>query len=65
VVKLPRLRQRRLQAALSQRALAKRAGVALSTIARIELGGEVYPSTIGKLAEALRCEPKDLMESES
>ncbi len=64
VVKLPGLRRRRLMAALSQRALAKRAGVAASTVARIEIGFEVHPSTMGKLAEALKCEPIDLMEPE-
>lgn len=64
VVTLPGLRKRRLMAALSQRDLSKRAGVAASTIARIELGAEAYPSSLRKLAEALRCEPIDLMEPE-
>jgi len=64
VVKLPRLVSRRVKAALSQRALAEKAEVAASTIARIELGGEVFPSTVGKLARALGCEPADLMEDE-
>ncbi len=64
VVTLPRLRARRLKAALSQRALAAEADVAASTIARIEMGGDVYPSTVGKLAKALKCEPAELMEPE-
>lgn len=64
VVTLPRLRWWRLQAALSQRALAKKAGVAASTIARIELGADVYPSTMGKLAAALGCKPMDLTGEE-
>jgi DNA-binding XRE family transcriptional regulator len=63
-VYLPGLRRRRLRAALSQRALAKLAGVAASTVARVELGADVHPSTIGKLAEALKCNPVDIMEKE-
>lgn len=64
VVTLPRLKARRIKAALSQRALAEAADVAASTVARIEKGGEVYPSTVGKLAKVLKCEPSDLMEPE-
>lgn len=63
VVTLPELRRYRLRAALSQRDLAKKAGVAASTVARIEGGHEVHPSTMRKLASALGCAPADLMEA--
>jgi transcriptional regulator with XRE-family HTH domain len=45
---------------LSQRALAKLAGVAFSTIARIESGAPAHPSTARKLADALECTPAEL-----
>lgn len=62
VVKLPGLWRARLRAALSQRDLAKKAGVSPSTIARIESGEESQPSTLRKLAAALEVEPRELME---
>ena len=61
VVKLPGLRRKRELEALSQRDLATRAGVAASTVARLEQGDSAYPSTVRKLSEALNCEPSDLM----
>jgi transcriptional regulator with XRE-family HTH domain len=65
VVTLPGLRRARLNAALSQRDLARRAGVAASTITRIETGAQAHPSTMRKLADALGCTPRDLMQPES
>jgi transcriptional regulator with XRE-family HTH domain len=45
--------------------LAERAGVSRATIAAIEAQkAEPQFSTIRKLAEALKCEPADLMEPE-
>jgi DNA-binding XRE family transcriptional regulator len=58
---LIRLRELRLEAALSQADLAERAGVARTTIVRLEAGDpNVLPSTLRKLARALRCKPTDL-----
>jgi len=59
---LPRLERLREYAALSQRELASRAGVAPSTITRLEKGAEAHPSTVRKLADALGVEPKELIE---
>lgn len=56
---------RRLRAGLSQRDLAKLSGVAASTIARIEVGEEAFPSTARRLAAVLNCQPGDLMEPEN
>ena len=65
VVKLPGLLRRRLEAALTQEQLGGLAGVQRFTITRLENGGEARPSTIRKLADALHCEPRDLMQIES
>ena len=48
--------------ALSQRELAKAAGVSPATILKIERGGveSPHPSTLRKLAAALSVEPRDL-----
>ena len=55
---LPRLRELRRAAALSQAELAGRAGVGRVTIARLELGQQLaYPSTVRALAAALRVRP--------
>jgi DNA-binding XRE family transcriptional regulator len=59
-----RLARFRLRAGLAQRDLAERSKVAASTIARIETGHEANPSTARRLAEALGCQPADLMEPE-
>lgn len=59
VEKLIRLREDRV---LSQRELARMAGLAQGTVWRIENGfSEAHPSTIRKLAEALRVEPRELV----
>ena len=58
---LARLRDVRVRAALSQRDLAKAAGVAHTTIVRLENGDpNPYPSTVRKLAEALGVKPHRL-----
>jgi transcriptional regulator with XRE-family HTH domain len=60
-----RLRQLRVQRALSLRALAQRSGVAFDTINKLELGHRpARLVTIRKLAEALDVEPKELMKGE-
>jgi DNA-binding XRE family transcriptional regulator len=58
---LTRLRELRLDAALSQEDLAKKARVARTTIVRLEKGDpNVLPSTRRKLARALRVKPAEL-----
>jgi transcriptional regulator with XRE-family HTH domain len=60
---LTQLRELRTRAALSQRDLAKKAGLAQTTIVRLEQGDpNVLPSTLRKLAKALRVRPTDLWE---
>ncbi len=59
---LKRLREDRV---LSQRELAREAGLAQGTVWRIENGfSEVHPSTIRKLAPVLRVEPRELVKRE-
>lgn len=53
----PQLRRFRLDRALSQEELAHRAGVARTTVMRAELGLQVRPSSVRKLAQALRVSP--------
>jgi XRE family transcriptional regulator, regulator of sulfur utilization len=60
-----RLRQLRVERALSLRALAQRSGVAFDTINKLELGHRpARLVTISKLADALGVEPKELMKGE-
>jgi DNA-binding XRE family transcriptional regulator len=60
---LAHLRALRRRAALSQRDLAKLAGVAHTTIVRLEAGDpNIRPSTVRKLAGALKVKPADLMD---
>lgn len=60
-VSVPSLGRIRMQRALSQDDLAKRAKLGRSTIARLEGGQVARYVTIRKLAAALRVEPEDLM----
>lgn len=61
--RLSRLRDLRLRAAMTQAELAERAGVARTTIVRLEQGDpNVLPTTLRKLARALRVRPTDLWE---
>jgi DNA-binding XRE family transcriptional regulator len=59
---LANLKTLRTRAALSQRDLAKLAGVAHTTIVRLE-GGDpnVLPSTLRKIARALKVKPSELI----
>jgi XRE family transcriptional regulator, regulator of sulfur utilization len=58
-----RLRQLRVERALSLRALGERSGVAFATINNLENGNRpARLATIRKLADALDVEPKELMK---
>jgi DNA-binding XRE family transcriptional regulator len=59
---LPGLLRRRMRAALTQEQLAKQAGVERLTVSRIERGKSASMTTVRKLANALQCEPAELME---
>jgi transcriptional regulator with XRE-family HTH domain len=57
-----RLRDLRKRALMSQRELAKRSGVGVTTIVRIERNQvEPHGATIRKLAEALEVDPAELV----
>ena len=61
-----RLRQLRVEQALTLRALAERSGVSYDTINKVELGQRpARLSTIRKLADTLGVEPKELMKAEA
>lgn len=63
VPRLTRLRDARLRAALTQAELAERAGVARTTIIRLEAGDpNVLPPTLRKLARALKVKPSALLD---
>jgi transcriptional regulator with XRE-family HTH domain len=60
---LSRLRDLRFRAGMSQLDLAIRAKVARTTIIRLEAGEpNVLPSTLRKLARALRVKPHELID---
>jgi XRE family transcriptional regulator, regulator of sulfur utilization len=60
-----RLRELRVERALTLRALSETSGVAYDTINRLELGQRpARLSTIRKLSEALGVEPRELMKGE-
>jgi transcriptional regulator with XRE-family HTH domain len=60
-----KLRQLRVERALSLRALKERSGVAYDTINKVELGHRpARLVTIRKLAEALGVEPRELVKGE-
>lgn len=60
-VKLPGLRDRRERALLTQAELAQLAQLSRTTVHSVENGGNATRDTIRKLADALKCEPDDLM----
>lgn len=60
---LPRLSELRHAALLSQRDLARRAGVTQQTIVRLEQGQAARPVTIRKIATALELTPSELLKS--
>jgi transcriptional regulator with XRE-family HTH domain len=58
-----RLRELRVERALSLRALGEKSGVAYDTINKLELGRRpAHASTIRKLADTLGVEPRELMK---
>jgi HTH-type transcriptional regulator, competence development regulator len=58
-----RLRKLRREQALSQRALARKSGVGLDTVNKVETGArDALPTTLRKLADALGAEPRELMK---
>jgi transcriptional regulator with XRE-family HTH domain len=61
--KIPALRRLREDAKLSQKGLAKLAGIGESTVIRIEGGGGTNGITLVKIAEALRISRDDLTEA--
>jgi transcriptional regulator with XRE-family HTH domain len=62
-VTVPGLRAARLRRLLTQAQLAERAGVAVSTLSRLEQGhGPAELATVLRLAEALGVEPRELTE---
>lgn len=62
MVKLPRLKGARERKGLTQQELAERAGVSRPTVTRLEAGMQANPPTARKIAQALGCEPGDLMD---
>jgi transcriptional regulator with XRE-family HTH domain len=58
---VPHLRAIREWRVLTQAELAARCGTKQPSIARIEAGATVWPSTVRKLARALRVTPADLV----
>jgi transcriptional regulator with XRE-family HTH domain len=59
---LPALAEHRRRRGLTQRQLGELAGVAHTSVQRLEsLSRGAYPQTMQKLATALRVEPKDLL----
>jgi transcriptional regulator with XRE-family HTH domain len=61
-IPLPGLTAHRWKRGLTQRQLGELAGVAHTTVQRLEsLSRGAYPQTLRKLATALRVEPKDLL----
>jgi transcriptional regulator with XRE-family HTH domain len=59
---LPALAEHRRRRGLTQRQLGELAGVAHTTVQRLEsLNRGAYPQTLRKLALALSVEPKDLL----
>jgi DNA-binding XRE family transcriptional regulator len=61
-VKLPLMKELRQNMALTQEELATEAGVSRQTVLRLERGERTArPSTVRKIARALRVRPYDLM----
>jgi len=61
LVALPGVRYWRIRRSLLQRQLADLAGVNITSVQRIEAGGQAGLETTSKLAEALEVEPAQLM----
>jgi transcriptional regulator with XRE-family HTH domain len=61
VVDLEKLRKLRVNQGLTQRQLARKAGISNTTLAKIERGGGAMPPTLKKLADVLGVKPVDLL----
>lgn len=59
-----RIREIRTQAGISQEALARRAGLSLRTVARIEAGEDTKVQTLAAIADALGVAVSDLLTTE-
>lgn len=59
------LREARRRRLWSAAELGRRAGVAESTVLRIEHGQQALPGTVRKLADALEVDPRELLEGTS
>ena|SRR5215217_2217695 len=60
-VNVGQLRALRINEGLSQRELAERAGVANTSVWKLERGGSVRPATLKKIADVLGVKPMDLL----
>ena len=60
-VDLEKLRELRVNQGLTQRQLARKAGISNTSLAKIERGGGAMPPTLKKLADVLGVKPVDLL----
>jgi transcriptional regulator with XRE-family HTH domain len=61
-VNVDKLKELRINRGLSQRRLAELAGVANTSVWKIENGGGANPATLKKLADVLGVRPVDLLK---
>jgi transcriptional regulator with XRE-family HTH domain len=61
-VDVEKLKELRINRGLSQRRLAELAGVANTSVWKIEQGGGANPATLKKLADVLGVKPVDLLK---
>ena len=61
---MDKLRELRINQGLSQRRLADLAGVANTSVWKIEQGGGANPATLKKLADVLGVRPVELLKEE-
>ncbi len=59
---MDKLKELRINCGLSQRRLAELAGVANTSVWKIEHGGGANPATLKKLADVLGVKPVDLLK---
>ena len=64
-VNVDKLKELRIDQGLSQRALAKHAGLSQTSVWKIERGGGANPATLKKLADVLGVRPMDLVKGAS
>ena len=63
-VDVEKLRELRINQGLSQRRLARLAGVANTSVWKIEQGGGANPATLKRIADVLGVKPYDLVRKE-